>query len=269
MTSGVETPPRGAAGEPARTRPAAGAGAGRVADALPVMSVVEHLEDLRRTLFFMLAVAALAAVGGWFVAPAALDAVVGTRVDRVYFSSPSEGFMIRMKVSLMLGLMVALPILLARLWGFVAPGLFRHERRTVVPVLISGSVLFYGGVAFAFVGVVPRVVDFFLSFAGDRLAPLLNVTEYFMFVSKFCLAFGLAFQLPLVIVLLSALGIVTPERLWSQWRYGILVIFVVAAWLTPPDVVSQVMMGAPLVLLYLLSLVAAFIVARRRRRRAR
>jgi sec-independent protein translocase protein TatC len=256
VTSGVETPPRAAA-EPA---------AGSPADPLPVMSVVEHLEDLRRTLFFMLAVAALAATGGWFVAPAALDAVVGTRVDRVYFSSPSEGFMIRMKVSLMLGLLVALPILLGRLWGFVAPGLFRHERRAVIPVLVSGALLFYGGVGFAFVGVVPRVVDFFLSFAGDRIAPLLNVTEYFMFVTKFCLAFGLAFQLPLVIVLLSALGIVTPERLWKQWRYGVLVIFAIAAWLTPPDVVSQVMMGAPLVVLYLLSLAAAFIVARRRRR---
>lgn len=245
MTSGVESPP----------------------DGLPVMSIVEHLEDLRRTLFFMLAVAAVAASGGWFVAPWALDAVVGTRVDRVYFSSPSEGFMIRMKVSLALGLMAAAPILIGRLWGFVAPGLFRHERRTVAPVLISGAVLFYGGVAFAFVAVVPRMVDFFLSFGGDRIAPLLNVTEYFMFVAKFCLAFGLAFQLPLVIVLLAALGIVTPERLWKQWRYGVVVIFVVAAWLTPPDVVSQIMMGGPLVVLYLLSLVAAFIVARRRRKR--
>jgi sec-independent protein translocase protein TatC len=258
VSSGVETPPRA----PAPAPPAA-----PQRDGLAVMSVVEHLEDLRRTLFFMLAVAAAAATGGWFVAPRALDLVVGPGIDRVYFSAPSEGFMIRMKVSLALGLLVALPILLGRLWGFVAPGLFRHEKRTMVPVLVSGGVLFYAGIAFAFVAVVPRMVEFFLSFSGNRIAPLLNVTEYFMFVAKFCLAFGLAFQLPLVIVLLAALGIVTPGRLWSQWRYGVLVIFLVAAWLTPPDVVSQVMMGGPLVVLYLLSLGAAFVVARKRRAR--
>jgi sec-independent protein translocase protein TatC len=259
VTDGVDAPPGRRASRP--PRPRAGEGG------LAVMSVVEHLEDLRRTLFFMLAVAGAAAVGGWFVAPWALDAVVGSRVERVYFSSPSEGFMIRMKVSLMIGLLVALPILIGRLWGFVAPGLFRHERRAVVPVLVSGALLFYGGVAFAFAGVVPRMVEFFLSFGGDRIAPLLNVTEYFMFVAKFCLAFGLAFQLPLVIVLLAALGIVTPQKLWSQWRYGVIVIFVVAAWLTPPDVVSQLLMGGPLVVLYLLSLLASFIVVRRRRPR--
>jgi sec-independent protein translocase protein TatC len=259
VTSGVEAPPR-------RPDKPATATAGKP-DSLPVMSVVEHLDDLRRTLVFMLAVAAVAATGGWFVAPAALDLVVGPRLDRVYFSAPSEGFMIRLKVSLAIGVLVALPILLARLWGFVAPGLFRHEKRAVVPVLVSGSLLFYAGMAFAFVAVVPRMIDFFLTFADDRISPLINVTEYFMFVAKFCLAFGLAFQLPLVIVLLAALGIVTPRRLWQQWRYGILVIFVIAAWLTPPDVVSQVLMGGPLVVLYLLSLGAAFLVARRRRRR--
>lgn len=234
---------------------------------LRVMSFLDHLEELRRTLLHVLVVTAVAATGGWFAAGPVLDRLVPAAVDRVYFSSPAEGFMIRLKVSIVLGLLVALPLVLGRLWSFVAPGLFRHEKRTVVPLLALGTLLFYGGLAFAYLGVVPRMIDFFLSFSGRRLAPLLNVTEYFFFVAKFCLAFGLAFQLPLVIVLLAAFGLVTPRRLWSQWRYGVILIFVVAAWLTPPDIVSQVLMGAPLVVLYMLSIGAAFIVARRRRRR--
>lgn len=240
----------------------------RRGDELGIMSFTQHLEELRKTLFFMIGVAAVAAAGGWFVAPRILDLIVTPKLDKVYFSSPSEGFMIQMKVSLVFGGLVALPLLLGRLWSFVAPGLFKHERRTVIPVLVSGAVLFYGGTVFAFYTVVPRMVDFFLSFSGSRITPLINVTEYFMFVAKFCLAFGLAFQLPLVIVLLAALGLVTPQQLWSQWRYGVIIIFIIAAWLTPPDAVSQVMMGGPLVVLYLLSILVAFIVARRRRKRA-
>lgn len=237
-------------------------------DDLGIMSFTQHLEELRRTLFFMIAVAGVAAAGGWFIAPKILDLLVAPKLDKVYFSSPSEGFMIQMKVSLVFGGLVALPLLIGRLWSFVAPGLFKHERRAVVPVLVAGSLLFYGGTVFAFYTVVPRMVDFFLSFSGSRITPLINVTQYFMFVAKFSLAFGLAFQLPLVIVLLAALGVVTPKQLWSQWRYGVIIIFIISAWLTPPDAVSQVMMGGPLVVLYLASILVAYLVARRRKRRA-
>lgn len=258
-----EAPPDRSASPPARP-PAPRV---RRPEDLKVMSFLEHLEELRSTLVWVLVLAGAAAAGAWFVSQPVLDALVSPSLDRVYFSSPSEGFMIRVKVSVVIGVLVALPLVLARLWGFVAPGLFRHERRSVVPVLVFGSALFYGGVVFAWFVVVPRTVEFFLSFAGDRLSPLLNVTQYFGFVAKFCLAFGIAFQLPLVIVLLSALGLVTPQRLWSQWRYGVIAIFVLAAWLTPPDVVSQCMMGLPLVALYLVSLLLSFVVARRRRKR--
>jgi sec-independent protein translocase protein TatC len=228
------------------------------------MSFIEHLEELRATLFFLLVTAAVAASGAWFVSKWVLDRLVNPEVDRVYYGAPAEAFMIRIKVSTAIGLLVALPILLARLWGFIAPGLFRNERRMVVPVLVGSALLFYAGLAFAWFFVVPRMMTFFLSFGSERLAPLLNVSDYFGFVAKFCLAFGLAFQLPLVLVMLSALGLVSPQRLWSQWRYGIVLIFILAAWLTPPDVVSQVMMGVPLVVLYLAALVVASIVGRKR-----
>jgi len=228
------------------------------------MSFIEHLEELRSTLFFLLATAVVAGSGAWFVSAWVLDRLVNPAVERVYYGAPAEAFMIRIKVSVAIGLLVAMPILLGRLWGFVAPGLFRNERRLVVPVLVGASLLFYTGIAFAWFFVVPRMMAFFLGFGSARLAPLLNVSEYFGFVAKFCLAFGLAFQLPLVLVMLSALGLVSPRRLWSQWRYGIVIIFILAAWLTPPDIVSQIMMGVPLVVLYLAALVVASIVGRKR-----
>jgi len=229
------------------------------------MSFVEHLEELRSTLFFLLATAAAAAAAAWFVSERVLDRLVDSGVERVYYGAPAEAFLIRVKVSVAIGLLVAMPILMARLWGFVAPGLFRNERRLVVPVLVCGSLLFYVGLAFAWFLVVPRMMTFFLGFGSARLAPLLNVSQYFGFVAKFCLAFGIAFQLPLVLVMLSALGLVSPRRLWSQWRYGIILILILAAWLTPPDAVSQVMMAVPLILLYLVSLLVASIVGRKRR----
>lgn len=233
---------------------------------LEVMSFWEHLDELRSTLIFVLAVAGVAACGAWFISQRVLDVLVTPGLDKVYFSSPSEGFMIRMKVSGVIGLLVVLPLVLGRLWSFVAPGLFRHEKRAVVPVLVSGSILFYVGTGFGYFLVVPRMVSFFMSFAGQKMSPLINVTEYFMFVAKFSLAFGLAFQLPLVIVLLAALGIMTPKQLWKQWRYGVVLIWIIAAWLTPPDAGSQIMMGVPLTVLYLLSIGLAFIVARRRQK---
>jgi len=260
-----DAPPASGSG-PAEASPAEpqAARSGLVED-LTSMSFMEHLEELRRTLFVMLGLALVCTIAAWFVSERILAILVTPELGQVHYFGPTEGFMIRLKVATVTGLMVAFPLLLARLWGFVAPGLFRHERRVVLPILVSSSVLFYFGVAFCYVGVVPKTVEFFRSFAGAQLEPMINVTQYFTFVSRFCLAFGIVFQLPLVIVLLAATGLVTPRQLWKTWRYGIIVIFIFAAWLTPPDAVSQVLLAGPVVVLYLLSMGIAWFVARRRR----
>jgi sec-independent protein translocase protein TatC len=231
------------------------------------MTFFQHLEELRTTLIRMAIVMLASAIAAWFVSEPILNILVTPDLGQVHYFSPTEGFLIRVKVSLVTGLLVAIPILLAQIWSFVAPGLFQRERRTVAPVLLGSTTLFYFGVVFAYMGVVPKTIGFLLSFAGERLTPVINVTQYFMFVAKFCFAFGVVFQLPLVVVMLSALGLVSPQRLWKTWRYGILIIFVFAAWLTPPDAVSQVLMAGPIIVLYLASIGLAFLLARRRRRR--
>jgi len=232
------------------------------------MPFLQHLEELRGTLFWMLGISGVAMFGAWFFSEALLQILVTSDLGSVHYFGPTEGFMIRLKISGVTGILVAMPFLMVRLWSFVAPGLFEHEKRVVVPLATSSTLLFYFGVAFAYVAVVPKTISFFLSFAGDKLVPLINVTQYFNFVAKFCLAFGVMFQLPLIIVLLAALGIVTPKQLWKTWRYGIIVIFVFAAWLTPPDVVSQLLLAGPIVLLYLGSIALSFVFARRRARKS-
>ena len=236
---------------------------------LRTMSFFQHLEELRTTLVRMLLVAAVAATAGWFVSERLLGLLVPAQLGQVHFFNPTEGFMIRFKVSLAVGLLAAMPFLLLQVWSFVAPGLFHHERRFVLPVLLASTALFYLGLAFAYAFVVPRMVSFFLSFSAASLQPIINVTQYFAFVTKFCLAFGLVFQIPVVIVLLAWLGLVTPRQLWSQWRYGVVIIFIVAALLTPPDAVSQLMMAIPMVVLYIGAIGLAFLVGRRRQARRR
>lgn len=257
--------PEGAPAVEEAKAPTPAAGEPAPLEELASMSFLAHLEELRRTLFIMLGLGLVCTTVAWFFSDRILAILVTQELGQVHYFGPTEGFMIRLKVAVVTGLMIAFPLLLARLWGFVAPGLFRHERRVVLPILVASSLLFYFGVAFSYAGVVPKTVAFFMSFASAELEPMINVTQYFTFVARFCLAFGIVFQLPLVVVLLAATGLVTPRQLWRTWRYGVLVIFIFAAWLTPPDAVSQVLLAGPVVVLYMLSMLVAWLVARRRK----
>jgi sec-independent protein translocase protein TatC len=177
-----------------------------------------------------------------------------------------EAFMIRMKISFVLGLMLAFPYVLFKVWSFVAPGLFSFERKRVYPFMMSSTTLFYAGVLFCYLILIPIVLGFLLGFGTEYLNPLLSVSSYFNFVARLCFVFGVVFQIPIVVLILSSLGLVTPRFLLRQWRYGVLVIFAGSAVLTPPDAISMVFMAVPILLLYILSILVAFVVVRRKRR---
>lgn len=229
------------------------------------MSFLGHL-DVLRSLIIHTVVSVLAMTTGlWFFSGQLLDLLIADLpVESLYFSSPLEAFMARMKVSFVLGVMGAFPYILFRGWSFVAPGLFRNERRRVYPLVITSSALFYLGVAFCYLILIPVVLKFLLGFGTDNLNPLLSVSAYFTFVAKLCFTFGLVFQIPVVVLLLSSLGLVTPRMLLKQWRYGVLFIFVGSAILTPPDAVSLLLMALPIIILYILSILVAFVVVRRK-----
>lgn len=171
----------------------------------------------------------------------------GSTMIAVQVASP---FFIPLKLTALTAVFIAIPFLLYQLWAFVAPGLYKHERKLVAPLVFSSTILFYLGAAFAYFVVFP-VVFGFLSTAGPHdvnFAP--DIGEYLSFVTSLFFAFGFVFEVPVAIVLLVIVGVVTPEKLAGFRRYAILIAFIIAAILTPPDVLSQFMMALPIIMLY-------------------
>ncbi len=235
------------------------------AEPLREMRFLDHLEDLRSMLFASALAWLAASVAFWFVSGRVLDFLIrDVPVENFYFMSPAEAFMIRMKLSFILGFLASFPYIFLRVWGFVSPALFSREKRMAFPVVFSSVSLFYGGLAFAYFVMIPVVIGFFVEFGTDRLLPLLSIERYFAFVWKLCLAFGVVFQMPIVIMALSWAGIVPARTLLRQWRYVIVIIFIVAAVFTPPDPLSQIFMALPLCGLYIASALIALVVESRR-----
>jgi sec-independent protein translocase protein TatC len=166
-------------------------------------------------------------------------------------------FMVPMKVTMMLALMISLPWVLYQAWAFVAPGLYTHEKRLVAPLIISSSALFITGVAFCYYFVFGTVFKFINEFAPKSISVAPDIENYLDFVLTMCLAFGLTFEVPIVVIVLVRMGLVTVEKLKSIRPYVIVGAFVIAAVVTPPDVMSQLFLAIPLCLLYEIGLLLA------------
>jgi sec-independent protein translocase protein TatC len=166
-------------------------------------------------------------------------------------------FMVPMKVTMMLALMISLPWVLYQVWAFVAPGLYTHEKRLVAPLIISSSLLFMLGVAFSYYFVFGTVFKFINEFAPKSISVAPDIENYLDFVLTMCLAFGLTFEVPVVVIVLVRMGLVTVEKLRAIRPYVIVGAFVIAAIVTPPDVMSQLFLAIPLCLLYELGILLA------------
>jgi len=173
------------------------------------------------------------------------------------FTGLPEAFFTYLKVALLSGFMLATPVLLYEFWMFVAPGLNRKERQILIPIVLLSSLFFIGGALFGYFVVFPWGFKFFLGFATDTIRPLPSMKEYLSFSSKLLIAFGLSFELPIVLTFMARIGLVTVPFLKKNRKYALLLFFVGAAILTPPDVVTQVMMAVPLMALYELSILGA------------
>ncbi|MEN8008390.1 MAG: twin-arginine translocase subunit TatC [Candidatus Krumholzibacteriota bacterium] len=229
------------------------------------MGLLDHLGELRAVLLHSFIAALAATILCWFWSADLLDILIRPiREQGIYFTAPNEAFLTRLKLSAVVGLFVVAPFIFFKIYGFVLPGLYQRERRLVTPLLLATTALFYTGVAFAFLVVIPQVIAFLLSFGTDVMEPLIGVGPYFNFVSRLCLAFGLVFELPLLVLFLSVVGIVNPRMLLRAWRYAIIIIVAMSAMLTPPDVISQVMMAGPVMVLYLGSVLVSIAVTNRR-----
>lgn len=184
--------------------------------------------------------------------------------DTLIFTGLPEAFFTYLKVALLSGIIVSSPVILYQFWMFVAPGLYAKERRLLMPIILLSSLFFIGGALFGYFIVFPWGFKFFLGFATETIRPLPSMKEYFSFSAKLLLAFGLVFELPLVLTFLAKLGIVSVEFLRKNRKYAILLFFVGAAILTPPDVVTQVMMALPLMALYEISIIGAKIFGKKK-----
>ncbi|MBW2225962.1 MAG: twin-arginine translocase subunit TatC, partial [Deltaproteobacteria bacterium] len=177
--------------------------------------------------------------------------------DKLIFTGLPEAFFTYLKVAFLSGIILATPIIFYEFWMFVAPGLYNKEKRLMFPIVFLSSLFFVGGSFFGYFIVFPYGFKFFLGFASETIQPLPSMREYLSFASKLLLAFGLVFELPLVITFLAKLGMVSVSFLKKNRKYALLLFFVGAAILTPPDVVTQVMMALPLMVLYEISIVGA------------
>lgn len=231
------------------------------------MTFLQHLEELRGALVRSTLACLAGAIGGWWLAPIVLQDVIHRTVKRVVVLAPVEAFSERIKLALVLGLCIALPIVFVQIWGFVVPGLFKRERRMVLPVALLSMVLFLAGAAASYFYVTPLVAHVMAGFLLPGMEQQIRVGELLSFLYNLSLSCGLVFQLPLVTMLLTALGFVTPGGLLRQWRYAVVAVFLVTAIITPGDVViAQLIMGVPMVGLYFLSVGLSWLVVRRRAR---
>jgi sec-independent protein translocase protein TatC len=231
--------------------------------------LLDHLVELRTRLLRAIAGLLLVFVAllpfantlyAWLAQPLLDKLPAGGRLIAVQVASP---FFAPLKLAFFVALVLAMPWLLYQLWAFVAPGLYRREKRLALPLLLSALVLFYAGCAFAFYLVLPTVFGFLAHVTPAGVAMMTDITAYLDFVLVIFLAFGLSFELPVALVILALLGWVTPQQLREGRGYAIVGIFVLAAIITPPDVVSQLLLALPMVALYELGIVATRLLAPR------
>ncbi len=215
-----------------------------------------HLEELRQRLIACIIAVGICFVASYFFADKIFELLVSPlkdvlpKGDHLIFTNLPEMFIAYIKVSLVSAILIAAPVIFYEMWMFVAPGLRKNERQYVLPFVLSSTVLFVGGALFGYFIVFPFGFKFFISFSNDYVKAMPSVKEYFSFSIKLLFAFGVVFELPVIIFFLTKLGIITTDFLKKQRKYAALITFIVAAILTPPDVATQCMMAVPLLILY-------------------
>ncbi len=234
------------------------------------MTLIEHLEELRKRIMWSFVAVFVGFLVCWYWAQPifAWLAVPITQFlpagDKLAFTGLVDPFMLYMKVALLAGIFVASPVILWQFWLFVSPALYRHERTIVVPFVVFTTVFFLAGGYFGYKIAFPMVVKFLLS-VGQDFRQVVTINEYFAMASKVILGLGLVFELPVLIMVLARFGIVTAGFLLKYFRYAVLVIFIIAAVITPtPDIPTQCVFALPMIALYLLGVLVAWLFGKKR-----
>lgn len=222
---------------------------------LKVQSLHDHLADLRTRIINCIFILLIATITCYSVSEHIFNFV---RVPitpylpegGLIFTGPMDKFIAHLKLSFLSGIIISCPLWLYQVWKFVAPGLYTNERKYMMSFISAGSVLFVTGAAFAYFFVLPMAFKFLMTFGGDVDKPMISIDQYMSFFTQMCLMFGVAFEMPLIIVILGMMGIISQDFLKRHRRYAIMLLSVIAAVITPPDIISMVMMLVPMILLF-------------------
>ena len=235
------------------------------------MSFLEHLDELRKRIIrsviaifvgFLIACFFIQQLFDFIMKPLKLLLPPG---GSLIFTDPTEAFVLYIKIAVIAGLLIASPAVMTQVWLFIAPGLYTHEKKLAIPFVLMSSVFFVGGAAFSHYVVFPLTWKFFVSFTTDYLTFMPRIEPAFSLYMKMLLAFGLVFQMPTVVLFLARMGVVTARFLWRNIKYAILIIFIVAAVVTPSaDMITQTAMAGPMIGLYLLSIGLAWLFGKKR-----
>jgi sec-independent protein translocase protein TatC len=241
------------------------------------MNFLQHLEELRWTVVWIAAATLIGTAVAWYFSgdvlnllsndlSEVLERVVGPGEGyKLHVFEVAEAFTTKLKISLLIGFLIALPLNIFKVWQFVSPGLFLREKKMAGPLVLMSIVLFYCGVLFAYPLMVKLSVGFLFRLKPPSVVATVRMGSYVSFVTKFCITFGLVFQVPLVLAVLSWMGLVSSEMLKHGWRYAFVGVLVLAAVLTPPDIVSQALMTVPMLSLYWVGYLLARVFEKRRR----
>lgn len=228
------------------------------------MTILEHLQELRFRLAFSAGAIVVGMIPGWFLFPQ----VYGILLEPIqsfgplHFFGPLDAFTLQLKIAAVIGAVLAMPVILYHVWGFIAPGLTKKERRNSLPFVLLGMVLFAGG-AFTAYRILPLAMNFLLGFTSTNLQPVLDANKYLSFVGIIMLIFGISFEMPLVLLFLCQIDVISSKWLVQKIRYAIFIIFIASMVITPgADPVSPIVLGAIMSGLYFLAIILAKIIGK-------
>jgi sec-independent protein translocase protein TatC len=244
-------------------------GAQKEDEELQRMGFFQHLEELRRRLIVSLLAVFMGFLSCWYFAPAIFKFLsepihrVLPPGQRLAYTTLTEPFLMYFRVALLAGTLLAAPVVLYQVWLFISPALYRREKKYVVPFVTFGALFFFSGCAFAYYEAFPLVVGFLVK-VGEPFQAVITINEYLSLATKLILGLGICFEMPILIFFLARLGIVSEVWLLKKFKYAVLIIFIIAAIITPtPDVATQCVFALPMIGLYLLGILIAFLFRRR------